>query len=171
MNDMKKALTTTCAALLSVGALAATAAPSERRAVAPAALEVLPLGFVRAEGWLLRQLEKQRDGVTGHAEELYDDIGHSDWLTGAGKGGQYNWERGPYYAKGLVALAFALDDAALKEKARRWVDAALASQRPDGDFGPKKDNWWANMIVLHEIELVPLGATQIRLTWLPWFVR
>ena len=119
MNDMKKALTTTCAALLSVGALAATAAPSERRAVAPAALEVLPLGFVRAEGWLLRQLEKQRDGVTGHAEALYDDIGHSDWLTGAGKGGQCNWERGLYYAKGLVALALTLDDAVLKEKARR----------------------------------------------------
>ncbi len=118
-------------------------------AVAPNEFEVLPLGTVRAEGWLLRQLEKQRDGVTGHAEELYDDIGNSDWLTGASKGGQYDWERGPYYAKGLVALALTLDDAALMAKARRWVDAALASQRSDGDFGPKKDNWWANMIVLH----------------------
>ena len=118
-------------------------------AVSPTALEILPLGSVRAEGWLLRQLEKQRDGVTGHAEELYDDIGNSDWLTNAGKGDQYDWERGPYYAKGLVALALTLDDAALKAKARRWVDAALASQRPNGDFGPKKDNWWANMIVLH----------------------
>ena len=117
--------------------------------VAPAAFEVLPLGSVRAEGWLLRQLEKQRDGLTGHAEELYDDIGRSDWLTNAGKGGEYSWERGPYYAKGLVALALTLDDAALKAKARRWVDAVLASQRADGDFGPKKDNWWANMVALH----------------------
>lgn len=115
----------------------------------PAELDVLPLGSVRAEGWLLRQLEKQRDGLTEHAEELYDDIGVSDWLTNAGRGGQYAWERGPYYAKGLVALALTLDDAALKQKARRWVDAALASQRPSGDFGPKADNWWANMIVLH----------------------
>jgi len=24
---------------------------------------------------------------------------------------------------------------------------------------------------VREVELVPLGATQIRLTWLPWFVR
>ena len=117
--------------------------------VAPAAFEVLPLGSVRAEGWLLRQLEKQRDGLTGHAEELYDDIGRSDWLTNASKGGEYSWERGPYYAKGLVALALTLDDAALKAKACRWVDAVLASQRADGDFGPKKDNWWANMIALH----------------------
>ena len=27
-------------------------------------------------------------------------------------------------------------------------DAALASQRPSGDFGPKRRNWWANMVVL-----------------------
>lgn len=112
-------------------------------------MRVLPLGSVKAEGWLLRQLEKQRDGLTGHAERLYDDIGKSDWLTGERKGGQYAWERGPYYAKGLVALALVLDDPTLKARAKRWVDAVLASQRPDGDFGPKKNSWWANMIALH----------------------
>lgn len=112
------------------------------------AMEVLPPGSVRAEGWLLAELEKQRDGLTGHAEELYDDIGKSDWLTNSGRGGEYAWERGPYYARGLVALAFALNDDGLKAKAKRWVDAALASQRPDGDFGPKRRNWWANMVVL-----------------------
>jgi len=117
--------------------------------VAPKAMEVLPLGTVRAEKWLLTQLERQRDGITGHAEELYDDIGKSDWLTGAKKGGQYDWERGPYYAKGLMALAFTLDDAKLKERAKRWADTVLKSQRENGDFGPKNDNWWANMIALH----------------------
>ena len=115
----------------------------------PAALEKLPLGDVRPEGWLRTQLELQRDGLTGHAEELYGDIGESDWLTGGKKGGEFAWERGPYYAKGLVALALTLDDAALKAKAKRWVDAILRSQRPNGDFGPKNDNWWANMIALH----------------------
>ena len=136
--------------LMLIGTLALLAQVlGESAAPVPNEFTVLPLGSVRAEGWLLRQLEKQRDGLTGHAEELYDDIGASDWLTNAGRGGQYAWERGPYYAKGLVALALTLDDAALKAKARRWVEAALASQRADGDFGPKKDNWWANMIVLH----------------------
>ena len=65
-------------------------------------------GSVRPSGYLRRQLELQRDGLTGHAEELYDDIGKSDWLTAACKGGEFAWERGPYYAKGLVSLAFAL---------------------------------------------------------------
>lgn len=119
--------------------------------IGPRAMDVLPLGTVRPEGWLRLQLERQRDGLTGHAEELYDDIGHSDWLTGGKRGGQYAWERGPYYAKGLVALALVLDDETLKIRAKRWIDALLASQRPNGDFGPKNDNWWANMVALHYV--------------------
>ncbi|MBR6586666.1 MAG: glycoside hydrolase family 127 protein [Kiritimatiellae bacterium] len=110
--------------------------------------ERLPPGSVRPHGWLLRQMELQRDGLTGHAERLYHDIGQSDWLTQAGRGGEFAWERGPYYAKGLVSLAFALNDAGLKKKAERWVDAIVASQRENGDFGPKNRNWWANMIAL-----------------------
>ena len=76
------------------------------------AMERLPPGSVRPEGWLREQMELQRKGLTGHAEKLYVDIGESDWLTGGKRGGQFAWERGPYYAKGLVALAFALDDEA-----------------------------------------------------------
>jgi hypothetical protein len=112
------------------------------------AIERLPPGSVRADGWLLRQMELQRDGLTGAAEDLYEDIGKSDWLTGGNRGGQFAWERGPYYAKGLTSLAFALDDAKLKARAKKWIDSYLASQRDNGDFGPKERNWWANMIVL-----------------------
>ncbi len=117
-------------------------------AALPAAMEVLPLGSVRPEGALRQRLQAQADGLTGHAEELYEDIGKSDWLTGGKKGGMFAWERGPYYAKGLIALAFVLDDAELKAKAGRWVDAILSSQRENGDFGPKCRNWWANMLAL-----------------------
>lgn len=115
----------------------------------PTAFRSLAPGQVRAERWLLRQLELQRDGLTGHAEEIFDDIGNSDWLTGGNRGGQYAWERGPYYLKGLVSLAYVMDDAALKAKARRWIESILKSQRENGDFGPRDCNWWANMIVLH----------------------
>ena len=109
----------------------------------------LPLGSVKATGWLKHQLELQRDGLTGRAEELYADIGQSDWISGEQQGGEYAWERGPYYAKGLISLAYVLDDAGLKAKAQKWIDQVIKSQRPDGDFGPKKRNWWASMIVLH----------------------
>ena len=111
-------------------------------------MERLPPGSVRPQGWLLKQMEMQRDGLTGRAEELYVDIGRSDWLTGGKRGGQFAWERGPYYVKGLTALAFALDDAELKARAKKWIDAFISSQRENGDFGPRNRNWWANMIVL-----------------------
>ena len=112
------------------------------------AMERLPAGSVNPQGWLRRQLELQRDGLTGFAEELYLDIGQSDWLTGGKRGGNFSGERAPYYAKGLVSLAFALDDEKLKTKAKLWVDAFISSQRENGDFGPRVRSWWANMIAL-----------------------
>ncbi len=112
----------------------------------PGAFQLLPLGAVRPEGWLRRQLVIQANGLSGHLEEFWPDLGpNSAWLGGTGEG----WERGPYYLDGLVPLAYLLDDAALKAKAQKWVDWALQSQRPDGGIGPTKNqDWWPNMLVL-----------------------
>ena len=139
---------------------AACAAWAEPKAPA---FELLAPGAVRPEAWLRHQLELQRDGITGHAEEIYEDIGKSDWVTGGHKGGQCAWERGPYYAKGLIPLAWALDDKALKEKSRKWVECLLASQRANGDFGPRDRNWWANMIVIHYLRDVYLATKDTRI--------
>ncbi|WP_276090120.1 beta-L-arabinofuranosidase domain-containing protein [Pedobacter sp. JY14-1] len=113
----------------------------------------LPLGSIRAKGWLLKQLELQRDGATGHAEALYpeaDNLGPgSDWLGGKGSG----WERVPYYVKGLIALAYTLDDAVLKERALKWIRWTLDNQHADGSFGPEKmKDWWPRMPMMYAIQ-------------------
>src|SRR4051794_26776685 len=93
----------------------------------------LPIGSIRPEGWLKRQLELQKAGLTGSAEEIYDALARSSgWLGGGGE----SWERSAYCVKGLVALAYTLDDPELAQRAEKWSDWALAGQRADGSFGP-----------------------------------
>ena len=115
-------------------------------ALRPGAMRLLPLGAVRPAGWLARQLRLQADGMGGHLDEFWPDVGaNSGWLGGTGE----SWERGPYFLDGLVPLAYLLDDAKLKAKAQRFVDWTLDHQRADGMIGPAtNDDWWPRMVMV-----------------------
>ena len=123
----------------------------------------MPLGAIRAEGWLQEQLLRQADGLTGHLDEVYPLVvgERNAWLGGDGD----CWERGPYWIDGLLPLAYLLDNEGLKEKALVWVEAILNSQQQDGYFGPSKDlppvdgmqrdnshDWWPKMVALKIIK-------------------
>ncbi|MGO4347765.1 beta-L-arabinofuranosidase domain-containing protein [Paenibacillus sp. MCAF9] len=112
----------------------------------------LPLGSVKADGWLLKQLELMKDGATGYAEDLYGELStNSEWLGGTAP--ESNWERPIYYVKGLVALAYTLDDPELIAKSQKWVNWMLNSQRDDGFFGPASDNdWWPRMVAIYVLK-------------------
>ncbi len=126
--------------------VASAQAVKNRSPLAPDSFDRLPLGSVRPRGWLTRQLRIQAGGLSGHLDEFWPDVGpNSGWLGGTGE----SWERGPYFLDGLVPLAYLLDDRRLIDKARRWVDWTITHQRPDGSFGPEKNqDWWPNMIML-----------------------
>ncbi|MDP9170295.1 MAG: glycoside hydrolase family 127 protein [Acidobacteriota bacterium] len=122
-----------------------------RAPLAPNAFYQLPLGAVKPAGWLKQQLRIQANGLSGHLDEIWPDVGpDSAWLGGKGEG----WERGPYYLDGLLPLAYLLEDPALIAKAQKWVNWTLDHQRADGGFGPEATygkptaDWWPNMVML-----------------------
>ena len=129
----------------------------------------LPLGSITPNGWLREQLRLSAEGMTGHLDEIWKDVGpENGWLGGRGD----SWERGPYWLDGLVPLAYVLKDNALIQKAQKWIEWSLRNQRDDGYFGPiadpnrtfkpeervlawqekNKEDWWPHMVMLKVME-------------------
>ncbi len=93
----------------------------------------LPLGAIRARGWLARQLRIQADGLSGHLDEFWPDVADSRWFGGEAEG----WERAPYWLDGFLPLAWALGDEGLKTRASARVGQILDRQQEDGWLGPR----------------------------------
>ena len=123
----------------------------------------LPLGAIKADGWLLEQLKRQANGLTGHLDEIYPQVcgPRNCWLGGDGD----SWERGPYWIDGLLPLAYILDDPILKAKVKPWIEWTLNSQQESGQFGPLEDrpyeagiqrspslDWWPRMVMLKVLQ-------------------
>ena len=117
-----------------------------RSPLAPGAFYFLPAGSIRPRGWLEKQLRIQADGLGGHLDETWADVGpNSGWLGGSGE----SWERGPYFIDGLVPLAWQLNDASLKAKAQKFIDWTLDHQAENGMIGPhSNDDWWPRIVML-----------------------
>jgi len=132
--------------LIALSEPANVAAVKNRAPLAASAFYPLALPQIRPTGWLRRQLEIQANGLTGHLDETWPDVGpNSGWLGGTGE----SWERGPYYLDGLIPLAWLLDDPKLKAKAQKYIDWILAHQAPNGMIGPAaNDDWWPRIVAL-----------------------
>ncbi len=91
--------------------------------------------FFHPAGWMRKQLEIQADGLSGHLDKMWQDIRDSAWIGGNCEG----WERVPYWLDGFIPLAWLLDDTDKKGRAKRYVDAILQRQKPDGWICPCTD--------------------------------
>ena len=106
--------------------------------------------YIKFDGWIRKQLETQVNGLFGNLDKIWKDVRDSKWLDGDEEG----WERFPYYLNGLIPLAYALKDESLIEKANKYIDIIISSQREDGRICPKNDtdvfsnDLWSMFLVL-----------------------
>ena len=83
-------------------------------------------------GWVRRQLEIQAAGLAGNLDRIWRDVRDSAWIGGTADG----WERVPYWLDGFIDLAWLLDDTGMQQRARKYIDAILQRQQPDGWLCP-----------------------------------
>lgn len=128
---------------------------SDREPLVKQSFAKLPLTDIKPGGWLKKQLELQRDGLTGNLGEISIWLTKTDnaWLNKS-RTGKYGWEELPYWLKGYGDIAYVLHDEQMLKNTKFWIDAVIDNQQPDGDFGPiiykgdGKRDLWANMPML-----------------------
>jgi hypothetical protein len=134
---------------------------SNRTPLAPNSFVKLPIGSITPRGWLRHQLELERDGMIGRLKEIspWLDFQKSAWASKEGKG-ERGWEEMPYWLKGYGDLGYVLRDETIIAAAKKWIEAAMASQREDGWFGPRdlltslkgKPDLWPHMVMLNILQ-------------------
>ena len=104
----------------------------------------LPLGSVKARGWVGEMLRRESEGLAGRLGEI------SDWLDKKGnawleEGGSHGWEEVPYWLRGYHALACQLADEAfarLGEANDRRCEARAFRIRDDRRFAAFHDSYY-----------------------------
>ena len=105
-------------------------------------LKRVPLGGIRAKGFLKEQLIRGKHGMAGHLYELepgiiadpyvrkskvsaWTDVNQSGWAG----------EISANYWNGYIQHAFILNDVEMMERATKWVDDMMKNQKKDGYLG------------------------------------
>jgi hypothetical protein len=137
---------------------------SNAKPLAPSPLLKLPIGAIKPEGWLRRQLELQADGFSGRLTEISKFLNKEGnaWLAADGQG-HSPWEEMPYWLKGFGDMGYVLGDKRIIDETKVWIEAILNSRQSDGWFGPvankagsrdtkKAPDLWPNMVALNALQ-------------------
>ncbi len=91
---------------------------------------------IKPTGWIKTQLEIQAKGLSGNLHKVWPDVRDSKWIGGTAEG----WERVPYWLDGFIPLAYLLEDEELIATAKKYIDAIISFQKPDGWLCPCDDD-------------------------------
>ena len=96
--------------------------------IKPLAMRPFTAKEIKPAGWLKKQLEIQARALTGNLDLFWPDVKNSKWIGGDCEG----WERVPYWLDGFIPLAYLLEDEDMKIRAKKYIDAIISNQKPDG---------------------------------------
>ena len=95
-------------------------------------MEFFTTNEIKPNGWLLKQLKIQANGLNGNLDKVWRDVKESKWIGGDAEG----WERVPYWLDGFIPLAFLLDDKDMQARAKKYIDCIISNQNEDGWLCP-----------------------------------
>ena len=125
--------------------------------------QALPITAVAPQGWLKAYLETQRDGLTGHLDEMGGfPYGHTGWgdssITATEAESWWPWEQSGYWLDGMLRCGLLLGDDFLIQKARQHLRYDLEHPGEDGFIGPDflrqpdKENRWPHVVYFRAIK-------------------
>ncbi len=105
---------------------------------------------IKPMGWLKKQLLIQAQGLNGNLDKVWRDVRDSAWIGGDAE----SWERVPYWLDGFIPLAYLLEDEDMIARAKKYIDAIIENQQPDGwicpcneEKRPTYDSWAVQLIL------------------------
>jgi len=124
-----------------------------RPPLTPSAFMKLPIGAIKPQGWVRKQLELEADGFTGHMAELSawcepegyvwlnPDMHPSSWDQVAFRSPACpHWgELTPMWLRGFSNLGYMLGDQRIINEASRWIEGVMDTQLENGYFGPRRN--------------------------------
>jgi hypothetical protein len=125
-------------------------------------LAKLPIGLISPKGWLRHMLDLEAAGMCGRLPDVspWCKFEGNAWTDPNGQG-RNGWEEVPYWLKGYGDLGYVLSDQRIINDTKRWIDAIIAAQEPDGWFGPRglktsleggKTDFWPHMPILNVMQ-------------------
>ncbi|MDD4839579.1 MAG: glycoside hydrolase family 127 protein [Clostridia bacterium] len=96
----------------------------------------VPLGAIKADGWLKKELVQLRELQRNLPKAMEELSLKSAWFGGQGDA----WDLPPKYLASLITLYSVLGDETLETETMRFASAILRSQNEDGNFGPMRHN-------------------------------
>ena len=131
--------------------------PSNKPPLLASPLIRMPVGSIRPQGWVRRQLELMADGMTGQLDEISKWCRFEGSAVGHPHGqGKFGWEELPYWLKGYVDLGYVLGDQRIIGEASKWVEAVMAEPAARRLLRRREEpreqpDLWPNMIMLYAL--------------------